>query len=286
MQNGSSFLFFIDFLRKGRYNKIKIICHTKRKDRGEKMIHSFLMIGQSNMAGRGFPSEVEPLPKNDNIYVMRNGRWWPKYVPVNPDRVTAGVSLIETFAEEYSRDHKDVQIGIIPCADGGTAIEAWEEGGVLFDNAVNMCRLALRTSTIAGILWHQGESNVNRREGYREKFLKMKKALTDKLDLHDVPFIAGGLGDFLVNYKEGAFVDYYRINDIYKELSRTEPMLGFASAEGLTANPDNLHFNAASLREFGVRYYEVFKTLERKDKVFVEKGSTADALKVREMERL
>lgn len=249
----------------------------------EKMIHSILIIGQSNMAGRGFLSDVEPIPKNERIFVQRNGRWWPKYVPVNPDRVTAGVCLVETFAEDYARDHTDAQIGIIPCADGGTSIEQWQEGGVLFDNAVNHALLAQRTSTIAAVLWHQGESNVRNCSGYAEKFMKMKTALVEKLGLHDVPFLVGGLGDFLVNY---GLAEYTQINDIYIDLAGCDPMLGFVSAEGLGANPDNLHFNAPSLYEFGHRYYEVFRTLEKKDKVFEERGSTADALKIRDMERL
>ena len=42
------------------------------------MIHSFLMIGQSNMAGRGFASEVEPI-QNEHIKVLRNGRWQGMY---------------------------------------------------------------------------------------------------------------------------------------------------------------------------------------------------------------
>ena len=37
---------------------------------------------------------------------------------------------------------------------------------------------------------------------------------------------------------------------------------GFVSAKGLGANPDNLHFNSKSLREFGVRYYKEFEKLE------------------------
>ena len=32
--------------------------------------------------------------------------------------------------------------------------------------------------------------------------------------------------------------------------------VGFVSAEGLTANSDNLHFNSRALREFGLRYFE------------------------------
>ena len=56
------------------------------------MIHAFLLVGQSNMAGRGFPHEVEPI-ENKDIRILRNGRWWPMYVPVNPDRVTSGINL-------------------------------------------------------------------------------------------------------------------------------------------------------------------------------------------------
>ena len=41
----------------------------------EKAMHSFLMIGQSNMAGRGFKEQVDPI-ENPNVKVMRNGRWW------------------------------------------------------------------------------------------------------------------------------------------------------------------------------------------------------------------
>ena len=46
------------------------------------MIHSFLLVGQSNMAGRGFRDEVEPI-QNKRIRVLRNGMWRDMYVPVN-----------------------------------------------------------------------------------------------------------------------------------------------------------------------------------------------------------
>ena len=36
----------------------------------------------------------------------------------------------------------------------------------------------------------------------------------------------------------------------------------FVSAEGLMPNADNLYFSAASLREFGLRYYEAFKNVK------------------------
>ena len=60
------------------------------------MIHSFLLIGQSNMAGRGVIEEAIPVD-NTHIKVLRNGRWQKMFRPVNPDRSFSGVSLAESF---------------------------------------------------------------------------------------------------------------------------------------------------------------------------------------------
>lgn len=90
------------------------------------MIHAFLMVGQSNMAGRGIASEVEPI-QNRHIKVLRNGRWLPMYVPVNNDRSFSGISLAESFADAYAKE-KQVDVGLIPCADGGTCLEDWQIG--------------------------------------------------------------------------------------------------------------------------------------------------------------
>lgn len=238
------------------------------------MMHSILLIGQSNMAGRGYASEVEPI-YNDNIKVLRNGRWRPLYVPVNPDRDTAGINLAESFADLYARD-KGVTVGLIPCADGGTCLDQWQIGSLLFDHACYMAELASRTSTIAAVLWHQGESDCgeDRYPVYEQKLSVIMEAFRKKLGLYDVPFLVGGLGDYLKNYKSPVTsTNYVHINAALQHYASTHPMTGFVPADGLTANPDNLHFSAKSLREFGVRYYEKFLDLEDKNKVFTEKVS-------------
>ena len=48
-------------------------------------IRSFLMIGQSNMAGRGEFRDVEPI-ENPRCHMLRMGRWQQMYEPINPDR--------------------------------------------------------------------------------------------------------------------------------------------------------------------------------------------------------
>lgn len=242
------------------------------------MIHSFLLIGQSNMAGRGDIGDVERIA-NPALKVLRNGRWQRMFVPVNPDRPFSGINLAESFADVYQREHS-VEVGLIPCADGGTRIDQWREGGLLFDHAVFQAKLAERTSTIAGVLWHQGESDSKPAlwASYGEKLEAFYTALTHALKLDDVPFLAGGLGDYLTERPE--LKDHFRdIDRQIKAFARAHPMTGYVSAAGLPGRPDNLHFNAAALREFGLRYYEAFRKLERSDKVFSEKPCEDDALR-------
>ena len=250
-------------------------------------MHSILIIGQSNMAGRGFPGEVKPIDNTD-LFVLRNGRWWRMYTPVNPDRVTAGVNLVETFARRYADEH-GVEVGVIPCADGGTSLDQWAEGGVLFDHAVYMTELAMRTSTVVAILWHQGESDCHPELAslYEEKFTRILHALREKTGLHDVPVLVGGLGDYLENYHPelGYFWDCVKkVNDSLQKIANDDPLVGFVSAEGLKSNPDNLHFSAKALREFGYRYYEEFLKLEKG--VSASEKSTAAAMAQSEMEAL
>ena len=244
------------------------------------MIHSFLLIGQSNASGRGYAKDVEPIV-NDKILVLRNGRWRPMYVPVNADRVTAGINLMESFADLYAKE-KNVEVGIIPCADGGTCLDQWAVGGLLFDHACYMAELASRTSTIAGVLWHQGESDCgeDRYPLYEEKLTTILNAFRQRLGLYDVPFLVGGLGDFLKDCEKNAeFKNYIHINSALKEVVSKHERMGFVSAEGLLPNPDNLHFSAGALREFGVRYYHEFLKLEDKNKIFMEKPSADYAIK-------
>ena len=226
------------------------------------MMHSFLLIGQSNMAGRGFLHEAPPLPK-ENINVLRNGRWQPLYRPVNPDRPFSGVCLAERFAQRYAQTYS-VPVGLIPCADGGTCMEWWMPGEALFDHAVAQARLAQRTSVIAGVLWHQGESDTfaDRIPLYEERLKTMIQALRQALGLEGVPFLMGELGDFLGVCQRDDLTElknYALINEALWHVASQMPDTAMVSAEGLTANADQLHFNAASLYTFGERYFDVYQ---------------------------
>ena len=252
------------------------------------MMHSILIIGQSNMAGRGFLDTAEPLDNRGGLLnVLRNGRWMPMFRPVNFDRSFSGTCLAETFAVQYANEHTDVKVGIIPCADGGTTLDQWKEGEILFDHAVFQAKLAMRTSKLVAILWHQGEGDCReeRYPLYLEKVTAIMTAFRKQLGA-EVPIVVGGLGDFLKDRVENPeLANYVHVNKALEKFAQVFPKTAFASAKGLTSNPDNLHFNHNSLMEFGKRYYSAFKTIEDKE-LWIETKDIPCDTKLTDMEKL
>ncbi|MBE6608603.1 MAG: sialate O-acetylesterase [Ruminococcaceae bacterium] len=228
-------------------------------------INSFLMIGQSNMAGRGHFDEVEPI-KNKLCHMLRMGRWQAMSEPINPDRVIfnpswhSGISLGASFADDFAK-YTGCPVGMIPCADGGTSIDQWMPGEILYDHAVMMTKLAMRSSNFSGILWHQGESDCAeaKRILYKEKFITMITAMRRDLGNENIPVIIGELGTNVIGYKEDE--DPVKMNAVFYEIAKTIPMCAVVSSEGFTLNSDGIHFDSKSLRIFGSRYFEAYRKL-------------------------
>ena len=236
------------------------INNTAEKER----LYSFLMIGQSNMAGRGEFADV-PVIRNRLCYMLRMGRWQMMREPVNPDRdifetrYHSGTSLAASFANEYAIDRGE-EVGLIPCADGGTSIDEWMPGTVLFDHAVFMTRLAMRSSSFSGIIWHQGENDCLSDEllySYKDKFKTLMSALRRELDAEELPLIIGEISEN-ISGAWGVADRPAKMNKILRELADEVPVCRIASADGLTLKADGVHFDAKSLRVFGKRYYEAY----------------------------
>ena len=208
------------------------------------MIKSFLMLGQSNMAGRGFIDEVPPI-YNERIQMLRNGQWQMMTEPINYDRPVSGVSLAGSFADAWCRENQEDTIGLIPCAEGGSSLDDWAIDKVLFKHAISEAKFAMQTSELVGILWHQGES---------DSFNGNYKVYYEKLLV-----IIGGLPDFLG--KEGFgknCTEYALVNKELEKFAFEQDNCYFVTAVGLTSNPDGIHIDAVSQRKFGLRYFEAF----------------------------
>ena len=221
---------------------------------------SILMIGQSNMAGRGFINEV-PMICNERILMLRNAGWQMMAEPINYDRPNAGIGLAGSFAAMWCMEHEGEQIGLIPCAEGGSSLDDWAVDKNLVKNAVIQAGFAMQDSELIGILWHQGESD-SYGGGYQTYYKKLQviiESLRKELNAFEVPLIIGGLGDFLGKNGFGLnCTEYELVNEQLLKFAREQENSCFVTAEGLTPNPDGIHMDAVSQRRFGVRYYEAF----------------------------
>jgi hypothetical protein len=224
------------------------------------MIQSFLMLGQSNMAGRGFIHEVKPIV-NERILMLRNGRWQMMAEPINYDRSVAGIGLAASFADAWCSENTAGQIGLIPCAEGGSEIDEWTIGGTLYNHAVSEAKFAMKTSHLSGILWHQGENDSfgGKHKTYYKKLQKIMRGFRDELGVPDLPIIIGGLGNYLGQSGFGKnCTEYALINENLKKFAFEQDNCFYVDATGLTCNPDGIHTNAKSQRKFGLRYFEAF----------------------------
>ena len=219
----------------------------------------FLLIGQSNMAGRG---KIEPVDQqiHPRIFMLdKANAWVPAKDPVHFDKPkVAGVGLCSEFARCVAAKDTEAKIGLVPCAFGGTTLDQWKPGSALYTNAIARTRIALKSGSLAGILWHQGEGDCaeQKRTTYPERFAAMIAQLRKDLDASDVPVIVGELGTFRASNLP--------FNAMLPQVTNRVPCCALASADGLGANTDNVHFSAEALRTFGKRYFEAFMRLSPK----------------------
>ena len=212
------------------------------------------------MAGRGSLLEVAPI-KNKDIFMFRDFQWVAAKEPLHTDKPTlAGVGLGMSFAETLQRIF-DCKIGLIPCAFGGTSLSELQKGGRLYSNAVTETIEALKNSRLKGILWHQGESDADcleTVESYKDRFMPFIDSLLNDIGISHVPIILGELGEFLVEYGDKCSYSHM-VNEQLKDICSGNKYFASVSAKGLMDNGDFLHFNAKSLREFGIRYANVWE---------------------------
>lgn len=228
----------------------------------------FLMMGQSNMAGRGDPADVAPLPST-HAFVLRCGRWQPMTEPLNIDRpikfsgkmgTNSGIGPAASFAAAYAAQYHE-DIGLVPCADGGTSLAEWAVDGQLFLHAYYMARLAANVGDLMGILWHQGEAesgDPTLAHSYESRFLHIMTEFQSRLGV-SLDIVVGELGRF--------FTAPYAadVNRALHHLADTHDRIAIASSEGLTDRGDAVHFTAQSQREFGRRYFEAWKRVRDLD---------------------
>lgn len=234
-------------------------------------VHLVLLVGQSNMAGRGTLEEQDRKPHPRVMMLNKAGRWAPAVDPLHFDKPVAGVGLGKTFGQILAEANPGVTVGLIPCAVGGSPIDSWKPDAFYkptnshpWDDAMRRAKMALEAGEFKAILWHQGESDATPElsKAYEAKLHDLIRRLRNELKAPDVPFIAGQMGKF----DDRPWNDAHQLVDkAHRELPLRVKHAAFVSAEGLKHNGDKIHFEAAAYRELGKRYAEAYQKLTKKE---------------------
>ena len=158
----------------------------------------YLLIGQSNMAGRGKVDELSKSRSPDIWVINKQNEWQPAADPLHYDKPAAvGVGPGLAFAEEILRTKPGRPIGLIPCAVGGSGIDDWQPGrkhaqtGIYaYDEMLLRVKEAQKHGKIKAILWHQGEgdSSPEKKLVYEEKLEAFFERLRKETKTKKVPF--------------------------------------------------------------------------------------------------
>lgn len=230
----------------------------------------YLLIGQSNMSGRGVITDKFKDEGNRNVFMLtKENRWIPAKNPLHFDKPTiVGVGPGLSFGINMEKANPANRIGLIPCAVGGTSIDAWTPGGYdkptkthPYDDMLGHLQTAMKTGVLKGVIWLQGEADSEPQKAavYLPKLETLIKELRSVAGNSDLPFVAGQLGI----YREV----YQNINNVLKDLPERVPYTAVASSKGLTDKGDKTHFNSESQEKIGQRMANQMKKLQRKLKV-------------------
>ena len=161
----------------------------------------WIITGQSNSAGYGRGPYLDPPELG--VHVFRNSEQWALATqplnestdtrhPVNRENANPGHSPYLHFGR-LLKQQVNCPIGLVQTSLGGSALSAWNptesKSAVLFHNMVHCVQLA--GGRAKGIVWYQGESDANEKDGptYLARFDKAVGAWREALGDPNLPVI-------------------------------------------------------------------------------------------------
>lgn len=215
----------------------------------------YLLIGQSNMAGRA-TIEEQDLDSINNVFLFNGNEVKPWEKAANPlnkySTVRKKMSMQKLgpgygFALEMAKVRHGKKIGLVVNAKGGTSIEEWKPGDTLYNQAIKQTKKALKDGVLKGVIWHQGEANASKYKSYMPKIMTLIGALREDFDLPNLPFVAGQLSP------DKSKRNYF--NKMILELPSKIENTGVITTDN-TTTIDETHFDSSSQRLLGRRYAE------------------------------
>ncbi len=242
-------------------------CHAALAQLPDSGMHIYILMGQSNMAGRGQVTEAYRSMGHEHLLMLTQDlQWVPARHPLHFDKPqVAGVGPGLSFGLSMLEGSDGTTIGLVPCAVGGTAIRKWAPGvpdsvtGTFpYNDAVMRIMEAMKHGEIKGVLWHQGEADSNPEAAklYVARLATLIERIRCVVGNPELPFVIGELGPYKAQFGN--------INAVLPEVQQRVPHTVVVSSADLVHNGDGTHLDSESATLFGQRYAEGMRQLQKK----------------------
>ncbi|PWA58309.1 acetylesterase [Artemisia annua] len=249
----------------------------------------FILAGQSNMSGRGGVVNLTwdqfiPRESSSNPAILRlaaNLTWELAIEPIHRDidvSKVCGVGPGMAFANSLLKQVPVIGVvGLVPCAIGGTNINEWVRGGVLYNQMMGRIRVAVKDGgIIRGLLWYQGESDTLTVEDARAYNRRLHNFFVDvRADLHipHLPIVQVALASI-----SGPYTDMVREAQLGMKLVNLKTV----DAMGLSVQePERLHLTTPAQVSLGNMLTNAFLSInnemEKNTSQFIGVGTVANA---------
>ncbi|MEM7758819.1 MAG: sialate O-acetylesterase [Cyanobacteria bacterium P01_A01_bin.40] len=233
----------------------------------------FVLMGQSNACGAADIQDTqEYLTQHPNIrkYIQSTSNSGEKFtqtlVPFCEqwkDNSDGKASLMNSFLQRMVQQFPQQKFDVLNCSIPGSSIQSYKKGTVvnmnfygndfqtgdsnIYEHCVRRTREVLNQGggTLAGVLFHQGESD-NAASYWKPAVENVVLNFRQDLD-SNVPFIFGHLVPV---------PQYEDHNQIIDSLENTSNLIGVVSSQGLSYQSDNIHFDEQGSLGLGYRYAE------------------------------
>lgn len=242
------------------------VTNVRSQQKPIEAMHIYLLMGQSNMAGRGEVTDYYAKQGHPRVMTLgQTGEWVPAKHPLHFDKPkVVGVGPGLAFGTAMADAYPDAVIGLVPCAVGGTSIAKWAPGAYdestnthSYDDAVTRITKAMAAGIIKGVIWHQGEGDSNPASAsvYLEKLEMLVGRVRTLVGNPTLPFVVGQLARYRKSYQ--------LINEELTNLPDAVPYTAVVSSEGLWHLGDGTHFDSPSASELGRRFADGMLALQQ-----------------------
>lgn len=213
----------------------------------------FLLIGQSNMAGRGALLDEDRVPLAGVKLNDHCGQWIDATQPFNRyssnrrPLAVQGYCMGGSFAQALVASGASWSVGLIVNAMGGSPIEWWQPPLQPLYQSTLVRWIDAGRPRLAGVLWHQGENNQHD-TNYASKAIELFTELRKSLNQPDLPLMLGHISPGEV---------------INPQIDAAARKLGRAAVVGIDGLSlfDDVHYDRESSVELGRRYAEAYLRL-------------------------